>query len=596
MDAVTFVDLGFHAWLTIGVVVVMFACLLWERLSPDVALLGAVTVLFVGGVLTPADALAGFSNTAVLTVVVLYVVVGALRSTGAIRWVASWVLGRPHGTFVAQARLVGISSSLSAFINNTPVVAMLTAAVEQWCRRSKVPVSKLLIPLSYATILGGMCTLIGTSTNLIVLGLMKQHPGLPTLHMFDPAWVGVPAAIVGGIYLLTIGRWLLPDRRTALDQARETREYVLEMRVKPDGRLVGHNLIDAGLRSLSGAFLVEIQRDGMVLPAVNPDNVLQTGDQLVFVGTAEGLRELRQMPSLEHVDGQVFKVGGEGGRHFVEAVPSRLSPVVGKTLRAARFRDRYGAVVVAVNRRGRQLTRKPGDIVLQAGDTLLLEATPQFTREYGQSHDFVMVNLVDDTPTVQPRKAMLSLGILGAFIIANAVFHVDIFVSALVAMCAVLITRCIDLRDARRAVDLPLYIAIACALAIGLALSKTGVASAIAHVLLGLGGGSPFWTLALVYVLTVLFTEVLTNNAAAVLMFPIGLAAAHLLAVNPMPFIMAVMIGASASFITPIGYQTNMMVYGPGGYRFLDFTRVGVPLAILVGVVVMLVVPQVWPF
>ncbi|HET7267266.1 MAG TPA: SLC13 family permease [Oleiagrimonas sp.] len=593
---VTFADLGFHAWLTIGVVGVMFACLLWERVSPDVALLGAVAILLVGGVLTPGDAVAGFSNTAVLTVVVLYVVVGALRSTGAIRWVASWVLGRPHGAFVAQARLVGISSSLSAFINNTPVVAMMTAAVEQWCRRSKVPVSKLLIPLSYATILGGMCSLIGTSTNLIVMGLMKQHPNLPTLHMFDPAWVGVPAAIVGLIYLLTIGRWLLPDRRTALDQARETREYVLEMRVKPDGKLVGHNLVDAGLRSLSGAFLVEIQRDGVVLPAVTPDTVLQMSDRLVFVGTADGLRDLRQMSSLAHVDDQVFKVGGENGRHFVEAVPSRLSPVVGKTVRAARFRERYGAVVVAVNRRGKQLASKPGDIVLQAGDTLLLETTSEFTREFGQSREFMMVNLVDDTPSVQPRKAMVSLGILGAFIIANAVFHVDIFVSALVAMLAVMAAGCINFRDARRSVDFPLYIAIACALAIGLALSKTGVASAVAHVLLGLGRGDPFWTLLMVYVLTVLFTEVLTNNAAAVLMFPIGLAASQQLGANPMPFIITVMIGASASFITPIGYQTNMMVYGPGGYRFLDFTRVGVPLAILVGVVVMLVVPQVWPF
>ncbi|HEX7340351.1 MAG TPA: SLC13 family permease [Rhodanobacteraceae bacterium] len=597
MEPVTFAQLGWHAWLTIGVVLAMFGCLLWERLSPALALLSAVAVLLIGGVLSPHDAMAGFSNTAVLTVVALYVVVGALRSTGAIRWVASWVLGRPsHGTFVAQVRLVGVSSMLSAFINNTPVVAMLTAAVEDWSRRSKVSVSKLLIPLSFATILGGMCTLIGTSTNLIVLGLMKQHPGLPTLHMFDPAWVGVPAAVVGLIYLLTIGRWLLPDRRTALDQARETREYVLEMRVSPDGKLVERRLKDAGLRALSGAFLVEIQRDGLVLPAVTPDRMLRAGDRLVFVGTAEGLQELRQKPGLEHAEDQVFSVEREGDRHFVEAVLSRLSPVVGKTLKATHFRDRYGAAVVAVNRRGRQLSRKPGDIVLQAGDTLLLETTSDFTRNYSQSREFAMVNLVDDAPSINPRKAMLSLGILGAFIVANALFHVDIFVSALVAMLAVLATGCINPVQAKASVDVPLYVAIACSLAIGLALSQTGVASAVATVLLKLGGGHAFWTLALVYVLTVLFTEVLTNNAAAVLAFPIGLAAAQQLGVSPMPFIITVMIGASASFITPIGYQTNMMVYGPGGYRFLDFTRVGTPLAILVGIVVMLVVPQVWPF
>src|SRR5699024_2676189 len=290
LDAMTFSELGFHAWLTIGVVLAVFGCLAWERLSPDIVLLGAVAVLLVGGVLTPVEALAGFSNTAVLTVAVLFIVVAALRTTGAIRWVASWVLGKPHGTFVAQARLTGISSCLSAFINNTPVVAMLTAAVETWSRQAKVPVSKLLIPLSYATILGGMCTLIGTSTNLVVLGLMKQHGNLPDLHMFDPAWVGVPAAIAGGIYLLTVGRWLLPDRRTALDQARQTQEYVLEMRVKSKGSLVGRNLVEAKLRQLSGAFLVEVQRaTGPIRPAVKPDTVLESNDRLVFVGTADGL-------------------------------------------------------------------------------------------------------------------------------------------------------------------------------------------------------------------------------------------------------------------------------------------------------------------
>lgn len=596
MDAVTFAELGFHAWLTISVVVGVFACLVWERLSPDIVLLGAVAVLLVSGVLTPVQALAGFSNTAVLTVAVLFIVVSALRSTGAIRWIASWVLGKPHGAFVARTRLVWISSFLSAFINNTPVVAMLTAAVETWSRKAKVSVSRLLIPLSYATILGGLCTLIGTSTNLIVLGLMKQQTGLPDLHMFDPAWVGVPAALVGGIYLMFAGRWLLPERRTALDQARETREYVLEMHVKADGKLVGHSVIGAELRKLSGAFLVEIQRAGMVLPAVTPDTILQADDHLVFVGTAEGLREVRQLPGIVHVDKQVFAVGSDSGRHFVEAVLSRLSPVVGHTVRAARFRDRYGAAVVAVNRRGQQLSRKPGDILLQAGDTLLLETTPEFTREYGQSREFAMVNVVDDTPSVQPRKALLSLGILGAMIFANAVLHVEIFVSALLAGLAVIVSGCVSWRDARRAVDYPLIVTIACAFAIGLALAKTGVASATAGVLLQLGDGDPFWTLVMVYILTVIFTELLTNNAAAVLMFPIGLAAAHQLDVSAMPFIISVMIGASASFITPIGYQTNMMVYGPGGYRFTDYVRVGTPLSLLVGVVAMTIIPQVWPF
>lgn len=591
----TFGTLGFPAWLTIAVVVVTLTLLIWERLAPHLVMFGAVLVLVLAGVLRPSEALAGFSNTAVLTVAVLYVVVAALRSTGAIRWIAGWVLGKPRGLFMAQARLIGVSSSLSAFINNTPVVAMLTAAVENWSRRSGVAVSKLLIPLSYATILGGLCSLIGTSTNLIVAGLMQARPGLPTLQMFDPAWVGVPAALAGGLYLLTIGRWLLPDRRTAIDQAEDTQKYVLEMCVVEDGPLVSLNVVEAGLRNLAGLFLVEVQRGGELL-AATPEMVLAGNDRLVLVGVADGLRELRHIPGLRHAEDQVFKVGSGEGRHFVEAVLSRLSPVVGRTLRDTRFRNRYGAVVVAVNRHGQQLRQKPGEVVLQAGDTLLLEATPAFTRRYVDSHDFLMVNLVDDTPLVQPRYATTALGILGVMIVANALFKVDIFVSAVVAALAMVFTGCVKPKAAWRAIDFPLIIVIACSFAIGLSIGKTGVAAAVASVLMHAGAGSPFWTLVLVYTMTMAFTELLTNNAAAILMFPIGVEAAHQLDVHPMPFIIAVMVAASASFITPIGYQTNMMVYGPGGYRFMDYVKVGTPLSIVVGVVVLWVIPLVWPF
>lgn len=591
-----FNQLGFDAWLTIAVVAGVLGLLVSERFSPWKVLAGAVLVLLAGGVLGPREALAGFTNSAVLTVGVLLIVVVALRTTGAIRWVGAWVLGRPRGLFFAQFRLIGVASSLSAFINNTPVVAMLTAAVEDWSRRSRVPVSKLLLPLSYATILGGLCTLIGTSTNLIVMGLMQAYPELPPLRMFDPAWVGVPAAVCGGLYLMTLGRWLLPDRRTAVDQARETREYVLEMRADAAGPLVGRSLFDAGLRNLAGAFLVEVQRDGLLLPAVTPTTVLQGDDQLVFVGVADGLSELRQLPGLKHAADQVFKVAAGGGRHFVEVVLSRMAPVIGMSVREARFRNRYGAAVVAVNRHGKQLLRKPGDVVLQSGDTLLLEAMPSFIRDYSQSRDFLMVNLVDDTPPIQTGRALTALGILGLMILANAALHVDIFLSALVAAAAVVLTRCVSLREAARAVDVPLLVVIACSLAIGSAIGKTGVAAAVAGVLMQLGQANPSTTLALLFVLTMLVTELITNNAAAVLMFPIGMAAAHQLGVSPMPFIIVVMMAASASFITPIGYQTNMMVYGPGGYRFMDYVRVGTPLSIVVGTVVLWLTPLVWPF
>ena len=368
------------------------------------------------------------------------------------------------------------------------------------------------------------------------------------------------------------------------------------MRVEAGGPLVGRSVIDAGLRNLNGLFLVEIQRAGELLSAPTPETVLAGDDRLVFVGVVDGLRELRHLPGLRHAEDLVFQVNSGEGRHFVEAVLSRLSPVVGRTLRSVHFRERYGAVVVAINRHGQQLRQKPGEVVLQAGDTLLLETTPSFTRDYAESRDFLMLNLLDDTPAVQPRRALAALGILGTMIAANTLLHVDIFVSALVAAAAVLVSRCVSLRGAWRAVDYPLIIVIACAFAVGAAIEQTGVAAAIATFLMHLGSDNPFWTLVLVFAMAMVFTELLTNNASAVLMFPIGLAAAQQLGVHPMPFIMAVMVGASASFMTPIGYQTNMMVYGPGGYRFMDYVRVGTPLSVVVGAVVLWVIPQVWPF
>jgi di/tricarboxylate transporter len=591
MDALGFAALGAQAWLTILVIGAMFVCLVREWFAPDIVLLAAVAVLLAGGVLTPTEALAGFSNPAVLTVAVLFVVAGALRSTGAVHWVGSWVLGKPRGEWLARARLMGISASFSAFINNTPLVAMLIVAVEDWCRRARVPASRLLIPLSYATILGGMCTLIGTSTNLVVLGLMQEHPELPPLRMFDPAWVGVPATLVGLLFLLLAARWLLPDRRAPAEQEPPSTEYLLHMRVVDQdaagalaSRLGGH---------LGAARLLRVQRRGVELDAATAGELV-AGDRLLFAGSAEGLHEVRRLPGLA-VAHSTLPVSASSV-HMIEVVLSRLSPLVGYSVREGQFRQRHAATVLAVNRHGEALAGPPADIVLRSGDTLLLEAAPSCVETLEQSREFTAINLLDDTPRVQPRKAMVALAILGAMILANAVLQVDIFVSALLATIAMLATGCIRWREARRTIDFPLILVIACAFAIGAALAKTGVAAVVASGLLQLSAGDPFWTLVLVYVLTVVFTELLTNNATAVLMFPIGMAAAEQLGVSPMPFIIAVMNAASASFITPIGYQTNMMVYGPGGYRFTDFFRVGTPLTLLVGVVVLLVIPLAWPF
>jgi len=560
-------------------------------------LLGSVAVLIASGILGPLDALAGFWNPGVLTVAVLFVLVAALKSTGAIRWIGDWVLGRPRGEWRAQARLVAITSPLSAFINNTPIVAMLTSAIEHWSTRSGIAPSKLLLPMNYATILGGMCTLVGTSTNLIVAGLVLRQGEIEPLEMFDPLGVGAAAAVAGGLYLLVASRWLLPERRSAMQQAGDLREYVVEMLVEEGGPVAGHSIGEARLRQLAGSFLVELVRDGELHSAVPPTEVLRGGDRLVFVGATDAVRELRRVPGLRPANDQVFKIDDAGGqRTLVEVVLSSFSPAVGRTLVQSAFRSHYNAAVIAVARRGERLPRKPGEVVMQAGDTLLLETDAGFARRHVGSADFLLVNEVDGAPRVDRPRALVALGVIALMILANTVLGVDILVSALVAALLVLLARCVHVAELRRSVDLRLIVVIACSFALGAALEQSGVAALAAAQLGALAGGDPFRTLVLVYIAAVVFTELVTNNAAAVLVFPIAVSAAATVGADPMPFVIATMMGASAGFITPIGYQTNLMVYGPGGYRFTDYVRFGLPLSLVVGAAVLNAIPLFWAF
>lgn len=588
--------LEWQGWVTIAVVLATLGMLLWERFTPDKVLLGALAVLVGSGILAPREALAGFWNPGVLTVAVLFVLVAALKTTGAIRWIGDWVLGKPRGEYTAQSRMVAICAPLSAFINNTPIVAMLTSAVEHWSRTSRIPPSKLLLPMNYATILGGMCTLVGTSTNLIVAGLVLQQPDLKPLQMFDPLGVGAAAALAGCLYLLTIGRWLLPVRRSALEQATDTREYAVEMEIVAGGAVEGRTIGEAQLRQLVGSYLVELIRDDRVHVAVSPDTRLQAGDRLVFVGITDAVRELRRLPGLRPATDQLFKLDGDGRRTLVELVLSHSSPAVGHTLVESQFRSRYNAAVIAISRHGQRLHDKPGDVVLQAGDTLLVETGSDFMRRHGGAPDFMMVNRVDGIAMVDRPRAVLALGIIGAMILSNTVLGVDILWSAVAAAGLTVALGCVGFTELRRSVDLRLIVVIAGSFALGAALQRSGVAEVAGRLLTGWAGADPFLTLVLVYVTAVMFTELLTNNAAAVLVFPLAMAAASQLGVDPMPFVMAVMMGASAGFMTPIGYQTNLMIYAPGGYRFTDYVRVGAPLSLVVGVAVLWAIPLFWPF
>jgi di/tricarboxylate transporter len=585
-----------QAQFTLGVVGLVFALLMISQVTPDVILIGAVALLLLTGILTPGEALSGMSNEGMITVGVLFVVGAAVRETGGVDFIAQRLFGRPKTPTRAIARMMFPTMGLSAFMNNTPLVAMLIPAVSDWSRVNRFPVSKFMIPLSYAAILGGTCTLIGTSTNLVVQGMLigSHHPGL---GMFDISWIGVPAALAGGLFIIATSRWLLPDRRPAISSLDDSREYTVEMQVAPDGPLIGKTIETAGLRHLPGVYLAEIDRDGNILAAVSPQEELRANDRLLFVGIVESVVDLQRIRGLLPATDQILQLSApRPQRCLIEAVVSNSCPMVGKTIRDGRFRTTYNAVVVAVARNGERLHKKIGDIVLRAGDTLLVEAHPSFADQQRNSRDFFLVSRLENSNPPRHDRALIAVVLMLAMVVAVSFEWVSMLKGAMFTAGLMLFTRCVTTQAARRSVDWEVLLAIAASFALGTALEKTGAARAIAENLITLAGNSPWISLAVVYGITLIVTELITNNAAAALMFPFAMDTARVLDVSYLPFVVAVMMAASAGFATPIGYQTNLMVYGPGGYRFSDYLKIGVPLDILIWVITVALAPLVWPF
>jgi di/tricarboxylate transporter len=592
--------MSFAAGFTLLVIGLVLAGLLLNVAPPDLLLLAALVVLLAGGVLTPADAFVGFANTGMLTVAALFVVAAGLRETGAISLMTTTLLGRPKTARGGMLRLVAPVISGSAFLNNTTIVAALMPAVLEWARRIQVPASRLLLPLSYASILGGVCTLIGTSTNLVVAGLVEdalgETAGLHSVGFFEVGWVGVPVALAGSAVVVVFGPWLLPDRRPAVSLADDPRHYTMEVLVPPDSRLAGQSIEKAGLRSLPGAFLMEIVRGGEVLPVVDAKERVEADDRLIFVGDVDAMVDLQRFPGLAAAPDQVFKLAGERhSRVLAEAVVAERNPSVGLSIREAGFRQRYRSVVIAVARAGERLPGRIGDIVLRTGDVLLLETQPDFVVEQRSRGDFYLVSQVDGARPPRLEKAGMALGILGAVVLAATLELVPTVVSAFVGAGAMLLTRCCTHDEARRSLDLPVLVSIAAAFGLGRAMQVSGLDAALASGAVELGASSPLVALIVVYFVTAALTELVTNNAAAVLAFPLAISVAERLDAQPMPFVFTVMIAASASFLTPIGYQTNLMVMGPGGYRPSDYLRLGLPLAAVTAVVTLTVVPLIWP-
>jgi len=588
--------MAWEIWFTLAIVVTVLVMLASTPAPTEVVLLGAMIVLSIAGIVSPSQALSGFSSPGVMTVAALYVVVAGLRETGAMSWFSQMVFGRPKSLLSAQAKLLGAGSLLSTVINNTPVVAMFIPVAQEWAARYGLPISRLLLPLNNVVVLAGMCTLIGTSTNLAVYGLLIQQRPDAHIGLFDLIWVGLPLTIAGFIYVFAFSRRLLPDRQGPMEQLENAREYAFEVRIK-SGPLVGKTIAEVGLRNLKSAYVLELDRDGQLITSVGPEVKLQAGDRLTCVGVVDAIKDLRRLPGLSIADGQDFKLDlRHAQRQLVEIVLSATSPLINRTVRESGFRDLYGAAILSISREGGRIPGKVGDIVFRPGDTLLVEAGPTFADKHKYSRDFLLVSALVDSTAPDFRRAPVALGILILMIVAATLEWVPLFEASFIAAGLMVASGCLTMQIATRSIEYHIVAGIAASFALGVALIESGAAAMIGDALLSLAAGHPLIALAALYFVTVVVTELITNNAAGVLMFPIAIAIADAAGVSFMPFVIAVMVAASCGFITPIGYQTNLMVYGPGGYRFMDYVRFGLPLNLVCGIITLAIVPKVWPF
>ena len=585
-----------EAWLTLAVIVGTVVVLAREIFAPAVTVFGAVVILLLLGVIDDEAALSGFANEAPFVVGALLVLARAVDVSGILEPVVARLFGNSTGRPLL-ARLLFPITLFSGFLNNTTLVAMSVPPVVELSTRQRFPVSRFLIPVSYVAVLGGVITAIGTSTNLTVSGLLEEA-GHPPLSLFELTPVGLPVALAGTTVVVMLAAVLLPDRGTAAGTVSEQmREFTVSMRVVAGGPLDGVTVEEGELRSLRSVYLVQIERTGEVIAPVAPEEQLHGDDVLVFAGRVTDIVDLQRQRGLVSTEERHLARLDGSGHAFFEVVVGAESALLGRSVRDIGFRGRYRAAVLGVHRAGHRVEEKIGDIELRFGDTLLLLADADFRSRWRDSRDFLVVAPLSGIPPTQPRKAALVSGITVAFIAITALEILPLLQASLLVAFLLVASRVLTLRQARNALDLDILLLIAAAFGLGAAVTDSGLGDVIAGMLVDVF--EPFGTvgaLAGVLLATMALTELISNNAAAALLFPIALSTASTVGANPRPFVIAVTLGASLSFLTPIGYQTNLLVYGLGNYRFSDYARLGTPVNIVVVIMCIALIPRFFPF
>ncbi len=584
------------AYLAFIVIVACFFILLISKKAPDLIFGCGLLLLVVFDVVSFKGAISGLSNPGFITVACLYVVAAGMKETNLIQPVINKLLNNEKRPSVAQAKVTFPVALLSGFINNTPVVAALIPSISKWCKSHRISKRIILLPMSYAAILGGTCTLIGSSTNLLVYGFLVATDPEAKLGFFEIAIVGIPLVVVGLLYIFFVARYILKSEPKIDEEIQNIREYTVEMQLPVNSPLHKQTIKQAGLRQLKGVYLIEVVRDEQLISAVGPDFRLKVGDRLVFTGILSDIGELLAMEGLAVVEEQVFKLTDDSGRaNLVEAVVGSNHPLINKTIKQGNFRKKYNAAIIAVIRNGERIRDKIGDIKLHAGDTLLMLSNGQFMREYQYSTDFMLVSGSEPLQLQAKYSKLKAGGVVGFFIVSAATGLLEIVEAAMVSAVLMVISGCVNLQSARKSFDLQVLFTIAAAFGLGAALTESGAAKLMAESIFQLSGNHPMALLITTYLLTVILTELITNNAAAVISFSLVSGVITALGYNLLPYGVVIMFAASASFISPLGYQTNLMVYSAGRYHFSDYLKLGVPLSIMVAAIVLIIVPIIWP-
>ena len=593
MESFVFLGFDLHAWITIVTVFVMFSTLLLTKLRTDLVFLCAIAILFVTGVLDAKEAFSGFSSASVVVVGVLFIVVTGLTYTGVLQWIVKHLLGQPDSYGKAVVRLMLPVAALSSFLSNTTVVSLFVRIVKMWSHKLGVSPSKLLIPLSYASGMGGVCTLIGTPPNLIISGLYADNTG-QSMNIFATAVPGLFCLFVGVLSVIAMRR-MLPVRKAPESAFESTSEYTVELQVPSDNPYIGQTLGEAGLYTVKGGSLLEVYHFDEVPSPVTENEYILGGDHLVYAGQIDEILELVETHGLVSANHHVFSLNEiDHNRQLRTAYVTFGSPLIGTTISKSDFERKNNMTLVAVARRGMRISDPPRQVVLRAGDTLLLDCPPHMNmdtdRLVSQLHFFDNEQL----PNIGP-KTLISSFIMLAMVVLSALGVMPLLHCAFLAAGAMLIFRCCTPEQAMKSINGEILMVFAGSVVLGLALQKTGVAERLAFGILDICGTNPIVVMTSICLVGTFITEFISNTAAGAMFFPIMYQAAEHLGYEPYPFLIALMISVSSSFATPIGSPTHMLVYGPGGYRFSDFMRIGLPMNFIILAANIFIVNIVYP-